>query len=370
MIYEDLKLNLQSTEPIYRQLVSGFERFSRKHPPLTPIPPERELSAALGISRTALRQALAECRERGILIQQWGKGIFTADAQKKVLVLMPGSRDIAGPWHYILPGIEERGRELSVIVETVSQLFLRNQSPEEIRQVLLAGEYAGIIALDYQAWEEAPDYQALLSLGVPVLYPHTGKEWSALIPFAAGMVDEAAAFREACALLVRAGHRAIATLGGAEMRGYSGDSLREMLIACGADPQRSLHLLCDYSPSEIDRAIDALVQSPERPTALMCFSDFFAIMAIAALKRNGVNVPTEISVMGFCGYPGGEFMTPRLSTIDFQYHRIGREALDRVLTLPGNPQEIPAEERVCATPCIPVWRNSVMEPELIKKEER
>ena len=105
MIYHYLKVDKQSGTPIYQQLVSGIERFCRDYPPETPIPPERDLSKTLGVSRTTLRQALKECCDRGLIISRWAKGIFVAEQKKRrrILVMMPESTMISMPWNYTLP---------------------------------------------------------------------------------------------------------------------------------------------------------------------------------------------------------------------------------------------------------------------------
>ena len=35
--------------------------------------------------------------------------------------------------------------------------------------------------------------------------------------------------------------------------------------------------------------------------------------------------------MGFCGYPGAQFMNPPLSTVDLMYEKIGRDAAEFIL---------------------------------------
>lgn len=43
------------------------------------LPPERELSEAMGVSRPSLREALADLQDRGLLVSRAGAGVFVAD---------------------------------------------------------------------------------------------------------------------------------------------------------------------------------------------------------------------------------------------------------------------------------------------------
>jgi len=63
----------------------------------------------------------------------------------------------------------------------------------------------------------------------------------------------------------------------------------------------------------------------------MCFSDFYAIYVYEALNGLNIRIPEQVSVMGFCGYPGGQFMNPPLSTVDLMYENIGRDAAELML---------------------------------------
>lgn len=51
------------------------------------------------------------------------------------------------------------------------------------------------------------------------------------------------------------------------------------------------------------------------PLALFCVSDLAAIGAINQAKRMGLNVPYDLSVVGVDDIPGGEWITPPLTTI-------------------------------------------------------
>ena len=56
------------------------------------------------------------------------------------------------------------------------------------------------------------------------------------------------------------------------------------------------------NPRPVTAAYDAaleLLDRPDRPTALLCFSDVFAAQAIRAAEDLGLNVPADLSVVGY-----------------------------------------------------------------------
>lgn len=61
------------------------------------------------------------------------------------------------------------------------------------------------------------------------------------------------------------------------------------------------------------------------PTAIFCANDETAIGAIAALREAGLEVPRDVSIVGFDGVDYGAFITPPLTTIEQDFHRAGRE---------------------------------------------
>ena len=373
MIYHYLRVDKQSGTPIYQQLVSGIERFCRDYPPETPIPPERDLSKTLGVSRTTLRQALKECCDRGLIISRWAKGIFVAEQKKRrrILVMMPESTMISMPWNYTLPGIEQRAAELSITVEKISTTFLRSQTKEQIRHFLEQEDFTGILHMDYLSWIEAEELDVLRNIHTPVLFPHSCLYWFRQMPFPMNVVDERQAFRDAIAAMVEMGHTEIMTLGADSyydaIRGYSGEEYLKMLEGIGANPDPELFRRVQYDEEKIAETVSVLLKPKRKFTAIICFSDFYAIMAMKALKRYSLRVPEDVSIMGFCGFPGGKFLTPGLSTIDFNYLLIGRNAVDRLLAIPSEWQKMNESERVNFSPYELVIRES-MKP--LKKKNR
>ena len=378
-IYETLKINHQSGTPIYLQVVEGVERFCREVPVGSPLPPERAMAAGFGISRNSLRQAIAECCERGLLVQRWGKGIFTAEkeARKRILVLLSDDQHVSMPWNYTTVGIDERARELSVEVEKISNSFVCRQPEACVADLLKREKFNGILDMDYMASLERPAMNALRNAGIPVLFPHTSFRWARSDVFPAMCIDERLAFREALEALVHCGHREIVTLGPFHssqfketIRGYSRQEYFALLEGIGADPSPELFLEAEYNERSVAAVMEALIRSGRKFTAVMCFSDFYAIYVMTFLNQHGISIPEEISVMGFCGYPGGKFMTPGLATVDFNYHQIGRDAVDRLLAIPSDWRKMKETERITVSSHTLILRDSVKNIKKQKKMER
>lgn len=68
-------------------------------------------------------------------------------------------------------------------------------------------------------------------------------------------------------------------------------------------------------PEGAYRAAMSLLNTPDRPTALYCTTDFAAIAAIRAAHRLRLDVPGDLAVIGVGNTPEGEHLDPSLSTV-------------------------------------------------------
>jgi DNA-binding LacI/PurR family transcriptional regulator len=91
-------------------------------------------------------------------------------------------------------------------------------------------------------------------------------------------------------------------------------------------------------------AAERLLDLPERPDAVFCFSDLLAIGALHALRRRGVGVPDEIAVIGVDDIAESRFSTPTLTTVAQDVDEIARLAVDALLhRLSDGAQDPPHE---------------------------
>jgi len=79
------------------------------------------------------------------------------------------------------------------------------------------------------------------------------------------------------------------------------------------------------------RAADRLLDLPEVPDAVFCFSDVLALGALHALHRRGVRVPEDVAVIGVDDIAESRFSTPTLSTVAQDVDDIARLAVDALL---------------------------------------
>ena len=85
------------------------------------------------------------------------------------------------------------------------------------------------------------------------------------------------------------------------------------------------------------RAAAALLDRPDRPTALLAMSDELALGALQAAEDLGIGVPEDLSVIGFDDTPPAERARPALTTMHQPHRAKGEAAADHLLHPPDRP---------------------------------
>ncbi len=76
-----------------------------------------------------------------------------------------------------------------------------------------------------------------------------------------------------------------------------------------------------------------ITQWNQPPTAIFAFNDMMAVGALNALRENKLQVPDDISLMGFDGIEFASLVHPSLSTVVQPSFAIGQEAALNLLKL-------------------------------------
>ena len=129
---------------------------------------------------------------------------------------------------------------------------------------------------------------------------------------------------------------------------YAGFS--EALRKGGARVTEALRFEGDFTYEAGWAAGGAFLAMRDRPDAVICCSDDMAVAFIKRVKRGGVCVPEEVSVVGFDDLPSSAYYDPALSTIQQPAVRMGATSARLLLrALSGGMASIPMRTYVKST---------------------
>lgn len=160
--------------------------------------------------------------------------------------------------------------------------------------------------------------------------------------------DNAQAMRQVVRYLLDLGHRRIAMLAGitrdndraaARLAG-----VREALAAAGIGlpPQRVVERR--YAIAAARDGLRRLLQASPPPTAVVCGNDVLAFGALFEAQRLGVEVPGQLSIVGFDDLDLASHLQPSLTTVRVPAEAMWRQAADVVLALLRGEPPPPASE--------------------------
>lgn len=184
--------------------------------------------------------------------------------------------------------------------------------------------------------------------------------------------DETQGAGLAMAELLGAGHTRIGYVGADEVlhpevpaaAGLRRTAYRSALESAGIAPGPALEAQGAISASGGRAAATTLLDRPEgeRPTALFCFNDRMAAGAIAAARAHGLEIPADVSIVGFDDQPSlAADLDPPLTTIALPHLEMGAWAVRTAVRL-LEAEETGAEEGTTLIPCALVRRGTVAAP--------
>jgi LacI family transcriptional regulator len=141
--------------------------------------------------------------------------------------------------------------------------------------------------------------------------------------------------RQAILHLATLGHRRIAYAhwDRADMNRWRPLGYRKGLRDAGLTHRREREILTEMTEVGTRRMVDRLLTLAPRPTALYCFNNTLASFAVAELRRRGMRVPGEMSVMG----AGGEDIAG-VTCHQTDWYLMGRSAVEILLRALANPE--------------------------------
>lgn len=151
--------------------------------------------------------------------------------------------------------------------------------------------------------------------------------------------DQTQGVRSVVEHLVALGHRKIAYVTGRsdtdELLSYRrADAYRQVMTECGLAAQINVvygNWDTAHTEAETRRLLSLPHDSPQRPTAIACWSDLTAMVVVRTAVQMGVRVPAELSVTGFDDLTCAALYNPPLTTVAQSFEEIGSTAVRRLL---------------------------------------
>ncbi len=221
------------------------------------------------------------------------------------------------------------------------------------RALLGDGSVDGMFVLN--AWSTDASIRELAEANVPFVLVNgklTGEENMPYVGF-----DNRGGVKIAIDHLVKMGHERIGIINGRMTTTNALErfqSFQENLSIHKLDFQQDWVADGDFEEEGGYKAALKILSAVRRPSAILCASDLMAIGAVRALREKGVNVPGDISIIGFDNMEEAAYHEPPLTTVAFSAYEMGKLAARKMF------QMISEEELV--------EKASVLQAELIERE--
>jgi DNA-binding transcriptional regulator YhcF (GntR family) len=297
------------------------------------VPSERVLATEFDVQRLTIRRALDALESEGVLIRRGNRGTFVGKDQRS----LPNLGLLLG----------ERNSEVGIMI----QEGFRERLSHSLERSMICFD---AVRPDRSGQLNLPDFHQLElhEIGGYALMPEWVRDDVVLrrhrrrmpvvlmdrriFGFESDFVgfDNRAGGRLAAEHLLSLGHRRIAFVGVAihETVMDRSSGVKEALGDAGILPSWPWMLTrygLELYPPDLLRA---MIDSSDRPTAVICSNDINAIKFQAALQRIGLRIPDDIAVVGFGDERREVCEALGLTTVRLPLRELGHEACDMLLT--------------------------------------
>jgi GntR family transcriptional regulator, arabinose operon transcriptional repressor len=341
---------LQLKQEIFAWLHSGRLK------PNDQMPSENEIAEQYQLSRQTVRQTFGELEQEGWLFRVQGKGTYVSNPQTKkgqaVQTIGVVTTYISD---YIFPHIV-RGAE-AALREKGYRLLLSSTDNDKDKEresltMMMSQPLSGLIIEPTKSAQGNPnliyylslDYQKIPYIMINERYPEMD------CPYI--KVDDEAGGFKATEHLIGLGHRRIAGF-------FKTDDLQGVNRLKGfirAHHQYQIPLppgmVIDYSTEEkltkpLENAHALLQQEESKATAFVCYNDDLAVKLLEVIRKSGLSVPEDISIVGFDDANLATATEVKLTTLAHPKTEMGIAAAELLIGMIENKLgEFPPEPKI------------------------
>ena len=311
----------------------------------------KDLAQELGVSIATVSRALRSSPEIGQEMQERVKELacrlnyrpnpfaqsLRKEAPRVIGVVVPNL--VTHYYAAVLDGIEEEAAKSGYSVISANT---HEQTDAEVKAIdnFISLHVEGIIACLSQNTTDYSHFEEISQMDIPLVF--FGRTCLS-DKFSSVTANGDVAAQEATQHLIDTGSRRIAFIGGPNhldmvrrrKHGYL-EALRENRIPIDRDL-----VVCDRF--DYDWALEAtirLLQSENRPDAILAFNDIITFAAFTAIKQLGLRIPEDVALIGFTDDVHARSVTPKLSAIEDQSSLMGQTACRLLLRNIGGDRNI------------------------------
>jgi GntR family transcriptional regulator of arabinose operon len=317
---------------------------------------ETELMEQFKVSRHTVRLALGELVSEGWLFKRQGSGTYVSEHvlkknhkpninKKNVAIITTYISD------YIFPSII-RGAErvLSKKGYQVSLFSTNNdyESEKRILELILSQRFDGLIVEPTKSAISNPNigyYLNLEALRIP--YIMINAYYDSLDPINILVNDEKGGFLQT-EHLIKNGHKNIIGFfktdvmqGMKRMKGFLN---AHRYYGIPINPSNLITYDNEKNFSKPVEILDTILKKKDRPTGIVCYNDELAIKFLDVIRRKGLQIPRDLSIVGFDDSFLAEVSEVKLTTITHPKSRMGELAAKMIIELIENGIRVKTDE--------------------------
>lgn len=230
----------------------------------------------------------------------------------------------------LIEGIERECRAEGFEI-LFSHILHNEHSNEDVNEIVKQEQVAGVLLLATEMDET--DLEPFSKLSIPVVLLDS---YFRNADFDHVLMNNTRGAYQAVQYLIQKGHRDIGCLGSSKDINnfkYRYEGFKEALTEANLSIDKKYELLLEPTLEGAYRDMKEILNSGavKLPTAYFAFNDIIAFGAIRAMKEMGIQIPEQVSVVGFDDMPFCEISSPRLTTIRVYKQYIGKIAVRRLI---------------------------------------
>lgn len=216
-------------------------------------------------------------------------------------------------------------------------------------QTLVNSRVDGLIVSQSLGTQDLRHFQSVVEKGIPLVSFNRTLDG---LPASKVEVEDYQGAFQAVEYLIHTGCRRIAHIAGPQNLRISQSRLRGYQDAM-AKHQLHIHegyiVYGDFSIESGKACMSQLLELSPMPDAVFVVSDHPAFGVLSGLKERRINIPEEISVIGFTDEPFCSLIEPSLTTVAQPTYEVGRATAELFLKWIGDKDHFQPEMRVLKT---------------------